>query len=181
MTILYFAYGSNMLTERLRGRCPSAKPLGVAKATGRDLVFHKRSKKDGSGKATLIQGRGEAFGVLFELDPAEQPALDRAEGKGYGYDRDDSFDVVLTATGKAVRAQTYLATANAIDASLKPLDWYRAFVLAGATQHGLPADWTDAIGKVAFVEDNQADPSDRTAAMAILNDAGYGHLYKAEG
>nr|WP_321440397.1 gamma-glutamylcyclotransferase family protein [uncultured Hyphomonas sp.] len=178
MSILYFAYGSNMLTERLRGRCPSAKPLGVAKAADRDLVFHKRSKKDGSGKATLTPGSGEAFGVLFELDPAEQPALDRAEGKGYGYERDDSFNVVLTATGKTVRAQTYLATANAMDTSLKPLDWYRAFVLAGATQHGLPAAWVDVIEKTGFDADTRTDQTDRDEAKAILSAAGFAHLLK---
>lgn len=32
MTFLYFAYGSNMLSARLKARCPSAKVIG--KATG---------------------------------------------------------------------------------------------------------------------------------------------------
>jgi hypothetical protein len=49
----YFAYGSNMETARLRERMPSAKPLGVAKLSGHELRFHKRSK-DGSGKCNAF-------------------------------------------------------------------------------------------------------------------------------
>ena len=54
MTFLYFGYGSNMLTERLRARerCPSAKCIGIAEVTGYALEFSKPGE-DGSGKATL--------------------------------------------------------------------------------------------------------------------------------
>ena len=33
-SFLFFAYGSDMLTERLRERCPEARPLGAAIARG---------------------------------------------------------------------------------------------------------------------------------------------------
>ena len=52
-SFLFFAYGSNMLTERVRERCPDARPLGAAIARGYVLSFSKRSK-DGSSKATLL-------------------------------------------------------------------------------------------------------------------------------
>ena len=51
--MLYFAYGSNMLTARLRERMPSCKPLGIAKLPGHALRFHKRSK-DQSGKCNAF-------------------------------------------------------------------------------------------------------------------------------
>jgi hypothetical protein len=57
-SFLFFAYGSNMLTERLRERCPDARPLGTAIARGYLLSFSKRSK-DGSAKATLVAVRAE--------------------------------------------------------------------------------------------------------------------------
>jgi hypothetical protein len=51
MTVLYFAYGSNMLTRRLRdpARAPSARVLATGYVTGRRLVFDKAGQ-DGSGK-----------------------------------------------------------------------------------------------------------------------------------
>ena len=52
-SFLFFAYGSNMLTDRLRERCPDARPLGAAIARGYVLSFSKRSR-DGSSKATLL-------------------------------------------------------------------------------------------------------------------------------
>ena len=51
MCMLYFAYGSNMCAGRLRGRVPSAVPVRVARLLNHSLRFHKRSDKDGSGKA----------------------------------------------------------------------------------------------------------------------------------
>lgn len=53
MTFRYFAYGSNMLTEWLRGRCPSTEPIGIAIAANHKLRFGKRSI-DKSGKATAL-------------------------------------------------------------------------------------------------------------------------------
>ena len=47
--MLYFAYGSNMCTGRLRQRVPSAAPVRIAKLLNRSLRFHKRSD-DRSGK-----------------------------------------------------------------------------------------------------------------------------------
>lgn len=48
-TFLNFAYGSNMLTDRLRERVPSARPVAVARLAGHSLRWHKVSI-DGSGK-----------------------------------------------------------------------------------------------------------------------------------
>jgi hypothetical protein len=79
-TFKYFAYGSNMLTERLRERCPSAKAIGVAVAFGYALEFSKRSS-DYSGKATIVRSRKSeehVFGVVFEIAMSERAALDKA-------------------------------------------------------------------------------------------------------
>ena len=35
------------------------------------------------------------------------------------------------------------------DPSLTPYDWYKAFVLAGAREHGLPQDYVAALDAVA--------------------------------
>ena len=130
MTFLYFAYGSNMLTERLCAdkRCVSARALGVAYADGHKLEFSKLSK-DGSGKGALVRSEGaRAYGVLFEIDDGDLRALDREEGRGYGYERKEDFVVRFADTAELVTAKTYLATRH--DPSLRPFDWYLALIVA---------------------------------------------------
>ena len=46
----YFAYGSNLLHQRLQARTPSARPLFTGTLTEHDLRFHKIGD-DNSGKA----------------------------------------------------------------------------------------------------------------------------------
>jgi gamma-glutamylcyclotransferase len=85
--MIYFAYGSNMCTGRLRGRVPSATPVRVAKLSNQSLRFHKQST-DGSGKGDAYftgEQRDVIWGVIFEIDPREKADLDRAEGVGHGY------------------------------------------------------------------------------------------------
>jgi hypothetical protein len=73
----YFAYGSNMLTERLRRRVPSTKPIGPARLDGFELRFHKRGA-DGSAKCDVVAGGdGSVHGVLFKICAEERYLLDR--------------------------------------------------------------------------------------------------------
>lgn len=144
MTILYFAYGSNMCTARLRFRMAACRPVDTARLAGHELRFHKRSRKDGSGKCNALAVADPAArvqGVLFELPEADIGALHRFEGRGAGYD--DHRLTVLRPNRTRVVALTYLASADAIDDGLLPYGWYRDFVLSGAAEHGLPADYVE--------------------------------------
>ena len=74
--IVYFAYGSNMPTARLRERMPSCKALGIATLPGHALRFHKRSMdKSGKCNAFATGNDGCVIGVLFSFDPAERDNL----------------------------------------------------------------------------------------------------------
>ena len=80
MTFDYFAYGSNMLTARLRKRCIFPYKVERAYADDRIIDFSKRSK-DCSGKATLRQQAGHRTpGVLFRIPITDCKILDRYEG-----------------------------------------------------------------------------------------------------
>src|SRR5258708_12496941 len=71
-TVRYFAYGSNMLTDRLRERVPSATAIGVGRLAGHQLRWDKRTGRDGSGKcdAQATRPQDNALrGVGFTLDP----------------------------------------------------------------------------------------------------------------
>ena len=150
--VRYFAYGSNMLTDRLRERVPSATPIGIGRLMGHALRWDKRSGRDRSGKCDAeATGRQDdvVWGVLFEFDPDEKLALDRAEGLGVGYM--DKTVQVLTDAGP-VTALMYYATDK--DPSLRPYHWYKALVIAGAREHGLPAGYRSRLELVVTVSDH---------------------------
>ncbi len=168
--IQYFAYGSNMFTERLRARCSSAQPRGVAYADNLVLGFCKKSG-DGSGKATLCPEAGhQVFGVVFNLNENELAKLDEAEGAGSGYDRIDDFWVRIQGSHDLERTFTYLAPPAFIDQSVKPYDWYLKLVLAGARQHRLPLQYVGEITAVQAVADPKRNRKSRLEALKLLGE-----------
>lgn len=163
MSVLrYFAYGSNMSIRRLSRRVPSARRLGRAKLADHQLRFHKRSHVDGTGKCDIVEVAAcDVHGVVFELDAADRPGLDAAEGLNAGY-AEKTVQVEL-ASGDRLRAFTYIATIT--DPDLRPLDWYRQHVLAGAREAGLPADYVRAIEAVVADEDTDAERAARELSV----------------
>ncbi len=143
---LYFAYGSNMLTRRLRAadRTPSAVSQAIGYVERHRLTFDKLSKgrHNNSGKCDMERtdsATDRVWGVLFSILKTEEGALDTAEGLDNGYRKDPEVHVV---TGNGVQVATaYIATEK--DVSVKPYHWYKAFVVAGAVEHGLPSAYIE--------------------------------------
>jgi gamma-glutamylcyclotransferase len=165
----YFAYGSNMLMERLKPRCPSAVAIGVAEVAGRAIEFSKRSE-DRSGKATLTESNRSTFGVVYEIDNAELCELDTHEGTRGGYYRDDHFAVIL-ADGSTIHTKTYLASTP--EDHLKLYDWYLALVIAGAGEHNLDPEYVAGLREVAYDVDHNASRPTRKDAIEALARAGF--------
>ena len=139
MPHLYFAYGSNMSTTRLRARITGAEPIGAARIDGYLLRCNKRGK-DGSGKANLVAAPvASTWGVLFALASRDWAELDRCE---WGYDR--LACEVTSAAGTAIAAQLYLARAPEPH-EIAPFDWYREHCLEGAREHRLPGSVIEVI------------------------------------
>lgn len=174
MTFRYFAYGSNMLTEWLRDRCPRAEPIGIAIAANHKLTFGKRSI-DKSGKATLVPAQGiHTPGVVFKIAEDERHLLDAAEGFKHDkpndparYGRVDDFQIQLIGSDSVIAATTYLA--NKPDVGLKPYDWYLALLIAGAVQHGLDPDHIKMLKRIKFDKTND----NRQKAINVLKTSGY--------
>ncbi|MDP6977172.1 MAG: gamma-glutamylcyclotransferase family protein [Myxococcota bacterium] len=140
----YFAYGSNMSTERLQARVERARPVGRGRYPDMELTFNKRGV-DGSGKANLMARRDAcAWGVLFDLHPDDWQILDRFEP---GYAR-TACSIQLD-TAELVEAQVYLAVPPL--APLAPHDWYRDHLLRGAQEHALPADVIDMLHAIELL------------------------------
>ena len=149
-TWLYFAYGSNMATARLCARTPSARVVGTAKLPRHALRWHKLGK-DGSGKCD-ISFVGDAadevvWGVVYRIGLNEREALDRIEGVGIGY---HTREVSVGTVSGELAVRTYQAIPSRIDPTLRPLRWYRDWVLAGAKEHGLPKDYVAMIERTSL-------------------------------
>jgi len=179
VTFDYFAYGSNMLSERVTHatRCPGAILIGVARVANFRLSFSKRSI-DGSGKATLVEAPESdehVYGVLFRIPREQRDALDNAEGKGRGYERHDRFAVRRPGVGGESFVTVYIAELGARDDSLLPYDWYRDLALAGALQNHLPDAYIAMLRNVRAVPDPKLERESRVAALALLQQAGFRH------
>lgn len=170
-SVLYFAYGSNMMTARLQARCPSARPAGIAYAENHRLTFWKKGR-DGSGKGHLAADRGLSQpGVLFTLSPADLAALDSFEGAGRGYRRADDFAVRLKDTNEITHAATYIATD--LDETLKPYDWYLALIVAGAREHSFDEEIVRQLDATACREDPDEARASRHEALGLLRRQDY--------
>lgn len=147
-----FAYGSNMCLPRIQARVPSARFVTTGFLDYRRLMFHKRGQ-DGSAKADIIRTDCETdrvWGVVLSLHRPDRPILDEYEA-GYGVE-----DVVVAGSGEMFHAITYAAHAEMIDRSLKPFSWYHDYVVHGAKQHGLPAEYVEHLQQFDSIADPDA-------------------------
>lgn len=155
-----------MLPERLRQRCPSACLVGVAIAHNFVLQFSKASK-DGSGKAALVESPAQTVpGVIFEIETSERAALDRAEGHGHGYERDNDFTVEILANGDRVSTCTYIATTTGD--LLRPFDWYLALVIVGALHQKLDEQHIAALHHINYITDSELNRPTRLCAIEAM-------------
>lgn len=142
MTHHIFSYGSNLLLARLKARVPSARFVTRGKLPGYQLRWHKLSK-DRSGKCDAFETGNPLdllWGGVFEIDRPEKPLLDKAEGLGTGYD-ERCLDIETFGTdGQQSLLRASLYTALQTDNTAVPFSWYKAFVVAGAHECGLPHD-----------------------------------------
>ena len=133
MHSLYFAYGSNLASARMRKRVPGAQARGTARLEGWRLATDKPGA-DGSAKANLVRDAGaHVWGALWEIDDAGFAALDRCERD---YER---IAVAVATQGGGVEAWTYFSRKRTDDLALR--SEYKAWIVAGAAEHGLPSEW----------------------------------------
>ena len=162
MALLNFAYGSNMLSARLLQRVPGAQPIGSAILRGHTLRWHKIAK-DGSGKCDIVVREGDSvvYGVLYEIPPHEKANLDQAEGLGFGY---EEKEVTVESGSGTHTATAYYATNT--NPSILPFTWYKALVVAGAVEHGLPLEYVEGLRAIEAKHDPDAQQHAQNMALA---------------
>uniref|UniRef100_A0A2K5PYN7 Gamma-glutamylcyclotransferase n=1 Tax=Cebus imitator TaxID=2715852 RepID=A0A2K5PYN7_CEBIM len=113
-SFLYFAYGSNLMTERIHLRNPSAAFFCVARLQDFKLDFGnsqgKTSQTWHGGIATIFQSPGdEVWGVVWKMNKSNLNSLDEQEGVKSG-----TYVVievkVSTQEGREITCRSYLMT-----------------------------------------------------------------------
>jgi len=155
----YFAYGSNMQSETLRGRrgVPFRRAV-VVRAPGWRVVFDKPPLFSiGEAFANIVrEPDAVAWGVAFEIGDDDLAQIERSEGVMLGnYRRVELAVEALIDCEDAPRVATSLAS-DRRDPSLLPSTRYMALVVAGALEHALPADYVEALRAVPACESTAA-------------------------
>ncbi len=154
----YLAYGSNMFEARVKHntRAPSALCLGVAILSGCQMRFHKIGM-DGSAKCNAFTTGNmddSVYGVVFDIAEKDIAVLDEEEDiRRGGYSRQQVNVIMLKDSAKCV-VECYLAGLGFIDATLRPFDWYKALVVAGAQEHKLPHDYVRYLDACPSIRDS---------------------------
>ncbi|KAG0717928.1 Gamma-glutamylcyclotransferase [Chionoecetes opilio] len=137
---LYFAYGSNLLTERIHINNPSAKMISVGKLKDYRLDFNHFSQRWKGAAATIVEDPDSSvYGVLWEIGNEDMANLDRQEGvhkKIYKV-----MDVeVETEKDECVGARSYQVI-RPLEGDRRPSYVYMDVIIRGAKENGLPKDY----------------------------------------
>jgi hypothetical protein len=127
------------------------------------LCFNKKSRKDGSGKANVERHAGaDVWGVLYAIRDSDLQTLDHGEGPGYFRKKMP----VHTIDGAETEGWVYFACRSTRDPALRPYTWYRRFLVEGAKEHGLPAEYIEALGRIEAIPDkNRQRDAEKRALM----------------
>ena len=129
LTMLHFAYGSNMDPERMHQRCPDAAGPQVAALADFRFAISAR------GIANILPFDGtQVYGVLWTVSERDLENLDRLEGIADGITRRQSL-AVQSASGERVDAVVYMAPDVATG---PPKEGYLERILRGARIARLP-------------------------------------------
>jgi hypothetical protein len=149
--VWYFAYGSNMQGDTLRGRRGIAAARAVAvRAPGWRVVFDKPPLFPiGEAFANIVPDPAAvALGVAFEVSDEDLAHIELSEGVLLGnYRRVDLAVEPLVACPQAPATAAALAS-DRRDPDLRPSTRYMALLIAGALEHGLPAEYVSALRAV---------------------------------
>lgn len=87
-TILYFAYGSNLVARQMRQRCPTSRPMARGYLDGWQIDFGGHATTWAGAVANVVHSKASwVEGVIYELTFADLRALDTYEGHPSSYIR----------------------------------------------------------------------------------------------
>jgi len=148
MCALYFAYGSNMDEGVIRDHCPTCRYLGAACLQAHRLAFTRRSVRSGTGVADVLPAPGHGvWGALYEIGERDLDALDRKEGSGWAYAREQKH-VRLSTDGSEHQAITYTVMSKE-PTEIPPSREYLIRLIAAAEHRALPQAYVATLERTA--------------------------------
>ncbi|XP_040577054.1 gamma-glutamylcyclotransferase [Lepeophtheirus salmonis] len=142
---LYFAFGSNMLTQRIRISNHSASYVGNALLKGYYLDFDYESQKWKGAVATIREdSKREVWGILWRLKNEDLKSLDKQEGVESSIYRRLSISINLEDSSDPIDAYTYQLTeesCNKGSQDKRPSKIYKNVIVNGAKEHNLNVNY----------------------------------------
>ena len=167
----YFAYGSNMQSATLRGRRGVTARRAVAvRAPGWRVVFDKPPLISiGEAFANLVpEASAVALGVAFEVSEGDHAHIEFSEGVLIGNYRRVELAVEPVTPCPEPPAVAVSLSSDRRDATLRPSDRYMGLVVAGALEHGLPAEYVARLRAVPVGESTTVARAARPLLDAAL-------------
>jgi hypothetical protein len=143
--MLYFAYGSNMNWQQMRGRCPSARFVGVALLADHKLAFTRKSVNRGCGVADAVRERGrKIWGVVYKIADLDVGKLDMSEGYRPGREKNSYWrrECLVLLNGDEQRPLTACSYFGDPQPNPPPPNSeYKQLIVSGARHRHLPEDY----------------------------------------
>ena len=150
MEDLYFAYGSNLRAVQMSRLCPGHEFLGPARLDGYRLAFNWPDEEWQGGVADVVTSPADAvWGALYRLREADWPTLDAYEVfDPAGPEEHNEYVrrlVTVTPEHEQRTLQAWCYFVRAPLGHVAPSELYRAALIEGAMQRGLPMDYITAM------------------------------------
>lgn len=146
MEILYFAYGSNLRSAQMKRLCPGHVFLGPARLADHRLTFTLPDDEWQGGVADLRRSAGaEVWGALYRLEARDLTALDAYEvfdPKAPAEANDYVRRLVRVEYGGEMR-EAWCYFVRMPQGHVAPSDFYRAALVEGAMERGLPTAYLE--------------------------------------
>ena len=139
----YFAYGSNLSSRYIRDYTPGATFVMRADLPNYRVEFRHYSENLGGGISSIVEAPGNLVrGVIYDVPESELEELDVLESVLEGLYRRDTF-FVMGEDGQWHRADLYRVSSPT--GPYTPSRTYVDFMIEGAREHGLDADYIEQL------------------------------------
>lgn len=144
----YIAYGSNLNTEQMRFRCPTAEKVAAGELKDYRLEF--RGRED-SAVATITPAKGYSVPILtWTIEAMDEKSLDRYEGYPFFYRKEN---MELEIDGEKAQAMIYIM--NEGRELGMPSRYYLETILEGYAEAGF--DVTPIMDALELSEQNMSE------------------------
>ncbi|OON16465.1 AIG2-like family protein [Opisthorchis viverrini] len=143
----YFAFGSNLLKQRIQLKNPSAEFIGVGRLVDYALTFCGVSHTWGGSPATIVRKESHCvYGAIWRLADSDLPSLDAQESVPVLY-TPLFVSVCLEADGelKHLTCRSYATVSHQVG---RPSPHYLDIILRGAIQCNLPGTYIEQLRNI---------------------------------